>query len=92
MRGDTEPLHRGWETTLSNNRLPCYLVKVEGTNEIGRPTVTFYLVRADTQSAAIKAVEEVLPGTWGAVEASLTAIRRETVEALDLRPGAPRQI
>jgi hypothetical protein len=79
------------ETTLSNNRVPCYLVKVEVSNEIGRPTVTFYLVRADTQSAAIKAVEEVLPGTWGAVEATLTAIRRETVEALDLRPGAPRQ-
>ena len=72
------------ETTLSNNRVPCYLVKVEVSNEIGRPTVTFYLVRADTQSAAIKAVEEVLPGTWGAVEATLTAIRRKTVEALDL--------
>ena len=27
------------ETTLSNNRVPCYLVKVEVSNEIGRPTV-----------------------------------------------------
>jgi hypothetical protein len=24
------------ETTLSNNRVPCYLVKVEVSNEIGR--------------------------------------------------------
>jgi hypothetical protein len=77
---------------MHDNRVPCYSVNVEIPNEMGRPTVTFYLVRADTQGAAIAAVEEVLPGAWGAVEATLTAIRRETVEALDLRPGVPRQI
>jgi hypothetical protein len=55
------PIEDG-ETTLSDNKVSCYSVKVEIRYEVGRPTVTFDLVPANTQSAAIKAVEEVLPG------------------------------
>jgi hypothetical protein len=77
---------------MHDNRVPCYSVKVEIPSDLGRPAISYYLVRADSQAAAIQAVEEILPGTWGAVEATLTAIRRETVEALDLRRGIPRQI
>jgi hypothetical protein len=77
---------------MQDNRVPCYSVKVEIPTEIGHPAISYYLVRADSQAAAIQAVEEILPGNWGAVEATLTAIRRETVEALDLRRGIPRQI
>ncbi|MPR13032.1 hypothetical protein [Microvirga tunisiensis] len=77
---------------MHDNRLPCYSVKVEIPNEVGRPAATYYLVRADSQTAAIKAVEQVLPGAWAAVEATLSLVRRETVEALDLHPGMPRQI
>ncbi len=58
----------------------------------GQPAISYYLVRAASQAAAIQAVEEILPGGWGAIEATLTAIRKETVKALDLRRGVPRQI
>ncbi len=77
---------------MQDNRVPCYSVKVEIPTELGHPAVSYFLVRVDSQAAAIQAVEEILPGTWGAVEATLTAIRKETVEALDLRRGIPRQI
>ena len=77
---------------MHDNRIPCYSVKVKSRNELGRAVTAYYLVRADSEIAAVKAVKAALPDTWEAVEASLTAVRPETVEALDLHPGVPRQI
>lgn len=78
--------------TMQDNRVPCYSVKVEIPSEIGRPAATYYSVQADTQSAAVTAVMDLLPDTWEAVEATFTSVRQETVEALGLFPGVPRQI
>jgi hypothetical protein len=77
---------------VSDNRVSCYSVKVEIPNEIGRSESTYYLIRTDSEVSAISVVQEGLPKLWKAVEVNLTAIRKETVEALDLRPGIPRQI
>jgi hypothetical protein len=77
---------------MHDNRVSCYPVKVEIPNEVGWPAVRSYLVSAGSQTTAIKVVKGVLPGTWGAIGATLTAVRQETVEALDLRPGIPRPI
>jgi hypothetical protein len=78
--------------TTHGNRIRCYSVKVESPTEIGRPVTAYYLVRSASQTAAISAVEAALTGSWQAVEATLTAVRHETVEALDLRPNLPRRI
>jgi hypothetical protein len=77
---------------MPDNRVSCYSVKVEIPNEVGWPAARFYLVSAGSQTTAITAVEGGIPGTWGAMGATLTAVRRETVKALDLRPGIPRPI
>ncbi len=77
---------------MPGNRLPCYSVKVEIPSEVGRPAATYYLVQADSQPAAINAVKKALSGPCEAVEATLSLVRPETVEALGLHPGMPRRI
>jgi hypothetical protein len=75
---------------VSVTKIPCYSVKVEIPNQLGGSDITYYLVRTDSEALAISAVQKILPELWKAVKANQTALRKETAEALDLRPGIPR--
>ena len=77
---------------MQDNRVLCYSVKVEIPSEAGQPESLYYLVRTSSEAAAIDAVKEALPSEWRVAAVNPTAVRPETVEYLDLRPGVPRLI
>jgi len=77
---------------MQNNRVLCYSVKVEIPSETRQSASVYNLVRTNSEAAATDAIEEATPSEWRVAVADPTAVRTETVEYLDLRLGAPRQI
>ncbi len=77
---------------MQDNRVLCYSVKVEIPSETGQPESVYYLVRTSSETAAIDAVKEAMSNEWSVTAINPTAVRTETVEYLDLRPGVPRLI
>ena len=77
---------------MRDDRVLCYSVKVEIPSETGRPESVYYMVRTSSEAAAIDAVKGAIPSEWRVVAVNPAAVRTETVEYLDLRPGVPRQI
>jgi hypothetical protein len=70
----------------------CYSVKVAIPNEGNQSEIAYYLVRAGSEKAALDAILECLPVDWRVAEIHPAAVRPETVDALGLFPGVPRQI
>jgi hypothetical protein len=77
---------------MQDNKVLCYSVKVTIPSETGSSESAYYLVRTNSEAVAIEAVEDGMPSEWRVAAVNPTAVRTETVEYLDLRPGVPRQI
>jgi uncharacterized protein YbdZ (MbtH family) len=77
---------------MRDNRVLCYSVKIVIPNEAGPSESVYYLVQTNSEAAAIEAVKEAVPSAWRVAAVNPAAVRTETVDYLDLRPGIPRQI